>query len=271
MLLLKLFFNLSVDHIKSMAKDPRTNDLPISNNYFLTITIMGLYVMFSLKIGPKLMANRKPYDLMQIIQFYNIFQFLLNLYVFVGTTKWYFNSPSYNWICMKYDITFVDPSIVKMRTVAYLYFLSKILDFLETIFFILRKKFNQVSFLHVYHHTAMLLATFFYMNQFFATQFTDIGFINSLVHVLMYTYYFLSTLDMKINIIWWKKLITTVQILQFFYISVKLFVSIWNNSWCGHPVVYLWLCFMQNMFLTALFMHFYWKTYIVKERYKKVK
>lgn len=33
----------------------------------------------------------------------------------------------------------------------------KILDLLDTIFIILRKKQNQVSFLHVYHHGGMVL------------------------------------------------------------------------------------------------------------------
>ncbi|KAM7352224.1 very long chain fatty acid elongase 7-like isoform 2-T2 [Cochliomyia hominivorax] len=251
-----------------MGKDPRINDLPISNNYFLTILIMGLYVLFVLKIGPQLMAKRKPYDLKKIIQFYNICQFLLNLYIFNICTKWYFLSPNFNWTCMKYDRTFVDASIYKIREIGYLYFISKLLDLLETIFFILRKKFNQVSFLHVYHHTGMIWAAFLYINLFLGTQITTFGYINSLVHVLMYSYYFLSTLELNLNIIWWKKLITRVQILQFFYVSVKLFASIWNNSWCGLPIGYLWLGFLQNLFLTSLFGHFYWRTYIVNERNK---
>jgi elongation of very long chain fatty acids protein 4 len=35
------------------------------------------------------------------------------------------------------------------------YFVSKGVEYLDTVFFILRKKFNQVSFLHVYHHSIM--------------------------------------------------------------------------------------------------------------------
>ena len=35
------------------------------------------------------------------------------------------------------------------------YYISKGVEFLDTVFFILRKKFNQVSFLHVYHHCTM--------------------------------------------------------------------------------------------------------------------
>lgn len=39
-----------------------------------------------------------------------------------------------------------------MGNVLYMFFLSKILDFCDTFFIIVGKKWNQLSFLHVYHH-----------------------------------------------------------------------------------------------------------------------
>ena len=41
----------------------------------------------------------------------------------------------------------------------HLYFLVKLVDLLDTVFFVLRKKQNQVSFLHVYHHVGMVLGS----------------------------------------------------------------------------------------------------------------
>ncbi len=35
------------------------------------------------------------------------------------------------------------------------YFFSKLIEFLDTVFFVLRKKNNQISFLHMYHHATM--------------------------------------------------------------------------------------------------------------------
>ncbi|KAM7343758.1 very long chain fatty acid elongase F-like [Cochliomyia hominivorax] len=271
MLVLKIVSNAITDHLNTVGKDPRTYDIPLCNSYYKIISLMVLYVLLVQKVLPEFMANRKPYDLRNIIQIYNILQFLLNSYIFYGLTRWYLYGPSYDWTCMKYDITYVDDTTVHLRKFGFLYFLSKLLDLMETIFFILRKKFNQVSFLHVYHHTAMLYAPFIYFNWFFGTQFTTIGYVNSLIHVLMYTYYFLSATDTKMNVKLWKQIITTSQILQFFYISVKLFVSIRNNSWCGHQIGFLWVGFIQNAFMTAMFGHFYWRTYIVSERSKKLK
>lgn len=37
------------------------------------------------------------------------------------------------------------------------YFLLKLLDLMDTIFFVLRKKQTQVTFLHLYHHVGILM------------------------------------------------------------------------------------------------------------------
>lgn len=39
----------------------------------------------------------------------------------------------------------------------YMYFLAKISELLDTVFFVLRKKERQITFLHMYHHTVMPL------------------------------------------------------------------------------------------------------------------
>jgi len=44
----------------------------------------------------------------------------------------------------------------QMASVCWVYYFSKYIELSETLLFILRKKFNQISFLHVYHHTSML-------------------------------------------------------------------------------------------------------------------
>lgn len=41
--------------------------------------------------------------------------------------------------------------------ILYIFYLSKILDFLDTVFIILEKRWKQLSFLHVYHHTSIFL------------------------------------------------------------------------------------------------------------------
>lgn len=45
--------------------------------------------------------------------------------------------------------------------ILYVFYISKILDFLDTVFIILEKRWKQLSFLHVYHHTSIFLVRTF--------------------------------------------------------------------------------------------------------------
>lgn len=49
------------------------------------------------------------------------------------------------------------PFLLQIASALWWYYISKGVEFLDTVFFILRKKFNQVSFLHVYHHCTMFI------------------------------------------------------------------------------------------------------------------
>lgn len=57
---------------------------------------------------------------------------------------------------------FTKPGL-KILHYSHMYYLIKIMDLLDTIFFILRKKNNQVTFLHIYHHAIMVLGGYFYI------------------------------------------------------------------------------------------------------------
>lgn len=51
--------------------------------------------------------------------------------------------------------------------IIYVFYLSKILDFLDTVFIILEKRWKQLSFLHVYHHTSIfLVSSYFFIFSF---------------------------------------------------------------------------------------------------------
>lgn len=50
--------------------------------------------------------------------------------------------------------------------VSYFFYFLKAVDLLDTIFFILRKKNNQVTFLHIYHHAGIFTLGYFYMKVF---------------------------------------------------------------------------------------------------------
>ena len=56
--------------------------------------------------------------------------------------------------CNKFN--HADPPIA---FILYVFYISKILDFLDTFFIIAEKRFKQLSFLHVYHHFSIFLVS----------------------------------------------------------------------------------------------------------------
>lgn len=134
--------------------DPRVRDFPLMESPIELVCILFVYWLFVTKIGPKLMEHREPFKLDQILRIYNVIQVILNAWMFVfGILTGYIWN--FNWVCESVDRS-VNPLTTKLLKFCYLYFLVKLLDLMDTVFFVLRKKMNQVTFLHVYHHICKL-------------------------------------------------------------------------------------------------------------------
>ena len=90
---------------------------------------------------------------------------------------------------------------------------------------------------------------------------------NTFVHVLMYWYYFVCTVPW-LKAPWWKKYLTTLQILQFVVslVMAVFFVMAHQSSLAaGHAGCTGWNAFLAstafNFTLLGLFMQFYASTY----------
>lgn len=113
------------------------------------------------------------------------------------------------------------------------------------IFFVLRKKTSQVTTLHVIHHGCMPLSVWFgvkftpgaYPFRSIPTitqRFTDVpimfvpgghstffGLLNTFVHIVMYTYYMFSAMGPQYQkYLWWKKYLTTLQMVSHAFSSI---------------------------------------------------
>ncbi|XP_023977875.1 very long chain fatty acid elongase 5 isoform X3 [Physeter macrocephalus] len=148
---------------------------------------------------------------------------------------------------------------MKIVHVLWWYYFSKLIEFMDTFFFILRKNNHQVTVLHVYHHASMLNIWWFVMNwvpcghsYFGAT-------LNSFIHVLMYSYYGLSSVPSMRPYLWWKKYITQGQLLQFVLTIIQTSCGvIWP---CAFPLGWLYFQIGYMISLIALFTNFYIQTY----------
>ncbi|XP_018574662.1 elongation of very long chain fatty acids protein AAEL008004-like [Anoplophora glabripennis] len=215
-------------------------------------------------LGPRLMENRKPFELKRILIIFNLFQVIFNGWLFYefAVSGWLTKDWSYK--CQPMDYT-DNPRALRMAAACWWFYISKYIDFLDTIFFVLRKKDNQITKLHVIHHSLVPLSSWF------GTTFSPGGhgtfccFLNTFVHVVMYSYYFLAALGPKVQkYLWWKKYITTMQMIQFIAFmvhSLQLFVS---N--CDYPRISISVVMVNAIIFLLLFSEFYKDTYNKKPR-----
>lgn len=75
----------------------------------------------------------------------------------------------------------------------------KVIDYVETCLFVLRKKQSQVSNLHVFHHISNLMFAWFGLRHFPEMRGTFCTLINCFIHVIMYIYYLLAACSPKIQ------------------------------------------------------------------------
>lgn len=91
---------------------------------------------------------------------------------------------------------------------------------------------------------------------------TFFGFLNTFVHIVMYSYYLLAALGSQIQpYLWWKKYLTTLQMIQFILVMIHAFQLLFIE--CNYPKAFVWWIGMHAIMFYFLFRGFY------KEAYKK--
>ena len=63
-------------------------------------------------------------------------------------------SGSYSWLCQATDYS-NHPQALQALSLSWWFYLSKFIDFLDSIFFLLRGKTSHLSLLHVLHHSTL--------------------------------------------------------------------------------------------------------------------
>ncbi|XP_075210772.1 very long chain fatty acid elongase 7-like isoform X2 [Lycorma delicatula] len=239
--------------------DPRTRGWFLMSTPFHPLLLVILYQYFVKVAGPKLMKKRKPMTLNNVLILYNIFQILINSYLVIQAAK-IIREDIQNILCSTVDYSDSPKAINALLT--YTYYISRVIDLLDTIFMILRKKFNQVSFLHVYHHSVMILLGWIFTAYAPGGHAVYFGIINSFVHCIMYFYYLLMVIDPAYKTsVWWKKHLTQLQLVQFVIITIHS-ALVGLNPNCKFSKLLVVPYIPQGIFMYILFWDFYQKTYI---------
>lgn len=238
----------------------------LSNGLLNVLLLVGGYLVSVLWLGPNLMRNRKPLEIKNLIRFYNAAMILSNIYLIKRALTLVDNGRSF------FNCKGVEMDLSRVEEIAFiteLFLLSRLADFLDTVWFVLRKKQSHISFLHVFHHS--YVPTVAYV----ATRWIPVvpnamsfPFINSAIHVVMYTYYLLATFPSLRQHLWWKRYLTALQMIQFITVLIyNVFGYFYFGRVCGKSqTAALTGSLVSAVIFLVLFYSFYRQAYANKQQ-----
>lgn len=146
---------------------------------------------------------------------------------------------------------------------SWMFALSKLLEFGDTIFIVLRKQ--ELIFLHWYHHiTVLVYAWFSYANNIASARWFMV--LNYFVHSIMYSYYALKAMRYKTPV-FIPMLITILQITQMILgciISIVSYHYLESHKECKNLRIHMIFSILMYLSYFILFCKFFYKSYIDK-------
>ncbi|CAN7998833.1 unnamed protein product, partial [Ixodes hexagonus] len=196
------------------------------------------YLYFVKVAGPRWMKNNEPFQIINLIRFYNVAMVLLKArFLYIGI------------------MGHMTDKMAGLYKSASWYVAVRYADFLDTIFFVLRKKFTHITHLHVIYHTVVALWVLFAPEGQPALGLA----MDAFVHV-MYAYYSLATLGPSVRqYLWWKRYLTTMQIVQFVIFIVHMSIPLFID--CGFPRHLIHAANAQTCLILSLSVNFYVQSY----------
>jgi len=261
------------EEFRFLGSDGETNpNVPFSpfwGTVFWTIAYLTMVLVLR-----QVMKERKPIVFKWVMLFHNgmlsVTSLLLLILILENLTPLWAKGLWYS-ICTGE----LYPTFHKLQLLYYINYLFKYYELLDTVFILIGKK--KLEFIHWYHHAATLWLTYVQIYGKSTMQWVAIT-LNLAVHVLMYYYFFMSSLGIQI---WWKKYLTVFQIIQFlidlvfcFYCSITfamgeyysdIFPGVYCNASIGAATVGSWVLTSYLI----LFVQFFFKTYNTPPRETK--
>ncbi|XP_076980524.1 very long chain fatty acid elongase 3 [Tamandua tetradactyla] len=244
------------------------NTKPFLEEYWATAFPIALIYLLLIIVGQNYMKSQKGYSLQRPLI---LWSFCLAIFSILGAVRmWGFMGTVFLRGGLKQTVcfsTFADNSTVRFWSCVFL--LSKIIEFGDTAFIILRKR--PLIFMHWYHHSTVLVYTSFaYKNKVDAGGWFMV--MNFSVHAIMYTYYTLKAAKVKAPRML-SMVITSMQILQMFLGAIiSILAYIWRQENGCHTTVQLF--FWSSMLYASyfiLFVHFFHQSYIMPKIKGKTK
>ena len=158
----------------------------------------------------------------------------------------------------KSEFVYQKEEIPGLKGIYFLYWVTKNIELLDTLFMILRHKSRQISFLHVYHHASMVLLSDYAYHYSAWPAIAPILALNSFVHIVLYFYYGMTAMFPN-SPLPWKQRLTELQIIQFLIDFVHAGYGYKYHGFCIYGIFY-------GIIMTYLFSNFYYLAYLRPKR-----
>ncbi|XP_050524462.1 elongation of very long chain fatty acids protein 4-like isoform X2 [Daktulosphaira vitifoliae] len=229
---------ISNNFLEELKFDEEIDSWPLMKTPWPILSILAVYWLFVVKVGPKWMEKRKPFNLKYIMMIYNLSQLLFNGYMLWRVYKPDVINSLWKHRCSLDEEDHSEKRFVYITAneIVWLYIMNKISDLLDTVFFVLRKKESHVTFLHLFHHMDMSFSMWIYLR-----------IIKASLGPKMQKY------------LWWKIYLTRLQIAQFVFVIIYL-GSLYTVD-CSFPKIFTIYMITHIALFLYMFIIFYKKTY----------
>ena len=148
----------------------------------------------------------------------------------------------------------------------FLFTVSKLIEFGDTFFIILRKK--PLIVLHWYHHISIVYVMWFTFSKASTGTSLWASAVNYSIHSIMYSYYAATSAGVKFPAVI-PPLITILQILQMFFGAAINIIAFIYRSTCSVDEAVVWVAIITLLSYVVLFGNYFVRRYVFKKKKKE--
>lgn len=232
----------------------------MKDKWKLSFVFAGVYLLFVV-VGRWFMSTRQKFEIRKPLIAWNI---LLAVFSIIGSIRVW---PEFLHAVFDRGIVYsvCDASYAYSITGfwAFLFCMSKLPELVDTVFIVLRKQ--ELIFLHYYHHATVLIYCWFSYKEHAASGRWFMC-MNYVVHSLMYSYYALKAMRIRVPL-FVSKLITFLQIAQMFfgcYVNWIAYQTKLNSpqTYCHISDDNIFYSFLMYLSYFLLFFQFFLDAYV---------
>eukprot|EP00388_Colpodella_angusta_P025438 GDKK01002661.1.p1 GENE.GDKK01002661.1~~GDKK01002661.1.p1 ORF type:complete len:314 (+),score=46.87 GDKK01002661.1:60-1001(+) len=242
------------DFVASVAH-PFSKDIPLMDPIDLTFLLVVYFVLLAGFFLVGRVTGKLELRTFGIV--YNAVCVVVPLSMSVGLAWEAYNSFDGLW---NNPVDSAHPRAFSIRNILWVFYISKLLEYTDTYIMVLKHNYRQVSFLHLYHHTSIVVVVYSYLIIAPGGDSYWCSMVNSGVHVVMYLYYLLNLLfregPVKRFLQANKLIITFGQLTQFVLNLVQALFIIFVASPRRFPASIMWEQVIYMATMIVLFGNF---------------